>query len=87
MFLHSALYIFAAFIFGVIFGIFVKGLAKIIFSIILAAIFLALLVMFFDGGKLSAIVAGIIGSAAFVFSLLIRKVNHTQKYDAKKVPK
>jgi hypothetical protein len=87
MLLDSALYIFAAFIFGIIFGIFVKGLARIIFSIVLAAIFLALLVMFFDGERLSAIAAGIIGSAAFFFSLLIRKVNHTQKYDAKKVPK
>jgi hypothetical protein len=87
MLLDNALYIFAAFIFGIIFGIFVKGLARIIFSIILAAIFLALLIMFFDGGRLSAIAAGIIGSAILVFSLLIRKVNHTQKYDAKKAPK
>jgi hypothetical protein len=83
----SALYIFAAFVFGVIFGIFVKGLARIIISIILATIFLVLLVMFFDGERLSAIAAGIIGFAMLVFSLLIRKVNHTQKYDAKKVPK
>jgi hypothetical protein len=85
--LDSALYIFAAFMFGVIFGIFVKGLGRILLSIILAAIFLALLVMFFYGGRLSAITAGIIGSAALVFSFLIRRVNHTQKYDAKKVPK
>lgn len=77
--LDSALYIFAAFIFGVIFGIFVKGLTRIIFSIILAVIFLAILVSFFDGERATSMISAIIGFATLLFAFFIKTINHSKK--------
>lgn len=85
--LNSAFTVFVAFIFGVIFGIFVKGLTRVILSIILALAFLALLVMFFDGQRLSSIISAAIGIATLVFGFLIRRINHTRKADSQKAIK
>jgi len=77
--LDSALYIFAAFIFGVIFGIFVKGITRVIFSIILAVLFLMILISFFDGGIVSSIIATLIGFGILIFTFLLRRINSFPK--------
>ncbi len=76
--LDSALYILAAFTFGVIFGALVRGLARAMFSIILAIVFLALLISLFNEESLSPIIAAIVGFVMLVFAFLIRRVSFTK---------
>lgn len=84
---NGAIIAFVAFIFGIIFGIFVKGAVKVIISIILALFFLALLVMFFDGQRFSSIISAVLGIVTLAFSFLIRRVNHTGKDFQKAIKK
>jgi hypothetical protein len=77
--LDSILYILIAFIFGVIFGIFVKGLTRIIFSLIIAAIFLMILIALLNGGAITSLVASIIGLGVLFFAFLLRRINSLPK--------
>lgn len=72
---NSVLYLLAAFILGVIFGLFVKTITKILFSIVLAVFVLILLSSLFDKETLSSIIATIIGVAMLIFTFLINKIN------------